>query len=656
MTQRFPDSLSLRLFPILLLCLLPLQFVWADGVKFNKGEKYELRIHTITLQYDSTETRPILQKSCSRELYEFEVKAAHRRKGYLLEMRHRRSSDYSFRKMPDDPLWYEELFWDSDIETPDKPAPMWGNLEETPFLLPLSADFHIPDSLQEKDWYTSELQEAFTSARLAADHLSATTVTHDYPEGIRFMGDMNTPHYHVTLERQQETRFTRIDTTSFAVAYGEDEIQTAVWPRTNTRVRGIVRKPGNLRQLTIKSSVNLPEVRQRLYQVPLNDGQFEFRINLEEPLSYVVLAGIYNLYLEPGDDLTVLIDTLNEELLPEFSGIGAGNNRYYAADGSHWGYALYYIREGSMCSRDYFKALDQKAGDYRKKMEQQKAGFSLDFYQYMTDELKYRPVYHKLIHDKDTTVGLFDCLAGVEICNPLALASDSYLSVLRHCMRFMIPKRIASITQAWINYQSPYEQAVAMLDGKVLNAFLVEMIAERLKGNFEEGKAWYERYKREYVKSPYTGELDRIFAEAGRLAPGNPAPDFTLRDTAGREVSLSDFRGKVVYIDFWGTGCGPCMYEFKNTTPALEKHFEGKDVVFINISSDRQEKTWKKTLAQFNIQGINLLDTRGGKANKLYRVSGIPHYVLIGRDGRIIDAHAPRPSMNARKAIEAALE
>ncbi|WP_295713257.1 TlpA disulfide reductase family protein [Mucilaginibacter sp.] len=67
------------------------------------------------------------------------------------------------------------------------------------------------------------------------------------------------------------------------------------------------------------------------------------------------------------------------------------------------------------------------------------------------------------------------------------------------------------------------------------------------------------------VKTPkYADTLKQFFVNIQRLKPGMPAPGFTLKDDNGKQVSLSQFRGKVVYIDFWGVGCGPCVYDIKN--------------------------------------------------------------------------------------------
>ena len=131
-----------------------------------------------------------------------------------------------------------------------------------------------------------------------------------------------------------------------------------------------------------------------------------------------------------------------------------------------------------------------------------------------------------------------------------------------------------------------------------------------------------------------------------RLRPGNRAPAFTMQDEKGKQVSLADFKGKVVYIDFWCVGCGPYIYQIKNYMPDLQKRYEGKDVVFLNICVDAKGKQWTDALQKYKMSGINLYPD-GWDENpvcKDYNLKAIPHYVLIDKDGNKVNNMAPRAS------------
>lgn len=110
-------------------------------------------------------------------------------------------------------------------------------------------------------------------------------------------------------------------------------------------------------------------------------------------------------------------------------------------------------------------------------------------------------------------------------------------------------------------------------------------------------------------------------------------------------VSLNNYKGKVVYIDFWGVNCSPCVGDIKYYVPQLHEHYHNKDVIFLNICIDVDEKLWKKAISKYNLGGVNLL-TEGGfknKACKTYNVNAVPQYILIDRSGKIAEPNAPRP-------------
>lgn len=164
--------------------------------------------------------------------------------------------------------------------------------------------------------------------------------------------------------------------------------------------------------------------------------------------------------------------------------------------------------------------------------------------------------------------------------------------------------------------------------------------------SFSDAEAVYKDFLPKMKVKAYADSLTAYYHNALTLKPGNMAPDFTLVDTAGKKVSLKDLRGKVVYIDFWGVGCGPCLYDIKNAVPQLHEKYKDKNIVFVNICVDTDTKTWKYNLANLKLSGTNLL-AEGWTRNpvcKSYNIVGIPHYYIIGADGKIADNNSERPS------------
>jgi peroxiredoxin len=148
------------------------------------------------------------------------------------------------------------------------------------------------------------------------------------------------------------------------------------------------------------------------------------------------------------------------------------------------------------------------------------------------------------------------------------------------------------------------------------------------------------------VKTAYYADtLKAYYTNIQRLKPGSPAPQFTLKDENGKAVTLSSFKGKTVYIDFWGVNCGPCIYDITNNVPKLHEKYKDKNIVFINICVDADEKAWKETLKKLNLHGVNLL-AQGWTKNPVvstYNVTGIPHYYLLNNEGKIVNNNSERP-------------
>jgi len=128
--------------------------------------------------------------------------------------------------------------------------------------------------------------------------------------------------------------------------------------------------------------------------------------------------------------------------------------------------------------------------------------------------------------------------------------------------------------------------------------------------------------------------------------PGEPAPNFTLTDINGQKVSLSDFKGKVVYMDIWASWCAPCISEINKSKGLKDKFEANKDVIFLYVSIDEDPAKWKEMVAKKNIHGVHVISSKGqeGDISKNFKVQGIPKFILIDKNGNIQNPSAKRPS------------
>ncbi len=117
--------------------------------------------------------------------------------------------------------------------------------------------------------------------------------------------------------------------------------------------------------------------------------------------------------------------------------------------------------------------------------------------------------------------------------------------------------------------------------------------------------------------------------------PGNHAPLFTLKDTQGTNVSFSDFKGKVVLINFWATWCGPCKAEMPSLNN-LYKALKDKGFAVLAISTDSSEKPVRSFVAERGISFPVLMDKDKTVYSDKYAVFGLPMSFLIDRDGVVV--------------------
>lgn len=161
----------------------------------------------------------------------------------------------------------------------------------------------------------------------------------------------------------------------------------------------------------------------------------------------------------------------------------------------------------------------------------------------------------------------------------------------------------------------------------------------------------YEDIYNRYVKDP---ERLAAYAEAcqkaKRIAPGQPCPDFRFADNHGDTVTLADLKGKYVYIDMWATWCGPCKGEMPSLLK-LEEEFAGEDILFVSLSIDRNRDIdlWKKTIEEMGLGGIQLHLGENWDWLKIFMPSSmsVPRFVLLDREGKIINSSMSRPSDKA---------
>lgn len=170
---------------------------------------------------------------------------------------------------------------------------------------------------------------------------------------------------------------------------------------------------------------------------------------------------------------------------------------------------------------------------------------------------------------------------------------------------------------------------------------------------FDENSSTYftldDALNKAYPKSPYVAMFHSDVANLKRVMVGSPAPDFSMPTPEGKNVSLSDFKGKVVLIDFWASWCAPCRASLPGIVRVYDK-FKNKNFTILSVSLDKDKDHWTDAIKKFNLTWTQVSDLQywDSKVVKLYGFDGIPFSVLVDEKGNILAKNLDEEGLTAK--------
>lgn len=210
-----------------------------------------------------------------------------------------------------------------------------------------------------------------------------------------------------------------------------------------------------------------------------------------------------------------------------------------------------------------------------------------------------------------------------------------------------------------LGYEKMNEARVSVLDHieerEALAYAKMHLIAERIgEMSPETAEPSYRAYLQNFSDYPrYTSFLKEFYEEVESVSPGNPAVPFTITNRYGQPVSMEDFIGKYVLLDFWASWCIPCLDEF----PHMQKlygEFDREDFEIVAISIGEDSLRWRQTIERFENPWPQLYAGEGFEQEtfKAYQGGGIPFYILVDRSGNIERYNDVRPSFNLPEVLD----
>lgn len=164
----------------------------------------------------------------------------------------------------------------------------------------------------------------------------------------------------------------------------------------------------------------------------------------------------------------------------------------------------------------------------------------------------------------------------------------------------------------------------------------------------EDLESGYNFLEKNTSNEDFKANFKKVYDLQKTLLLGMPSPTFKdYENYAGGTSSLSDYHGSYVYIDVWATWCGPCLREIPSLKEMDSKYGE-KNLKILSISIDNKEdhEKWKNFVNDKELSGIQLYAPNNWRSEfvEAYNIKGIPRFILLDKEGLIINADAPRPS------------
>ncbi len=163
------------------------------------------------------------------------------------------------------------------------------------------------------------------------------------------------------------------------------------------------------------------------------------------------------------------------------------------------------------------------------------------------------------------------------------------------------------------------------------------------------------RLNKEAAGSALAGDYKKFMASNASIQntmPGKPAPDISAPTPDGKELALSDLRGKVVLLDFWASWCGPCRRENPNVVRMYEK-YKDKGFTVYSVSLDNNKNKWLKAIDKDGLvwdSHVSELKKWNSKAAGAYGVKSIPTTFLVDGEGKIIGKNLRGSQLGAKLA------
>ena len=197
------------------------------------------------------------------------------------------------------------------------------------------------------------------------------------------------------------------------------------------------------------------------------------------------------------------------------------------------------------------------------------------------------------------------------------------------------PKKIQLFLEKFMD--SIENDQISLLFTKPNTLFSIsEILRYKHKLSSDRLRSYYQKLNDE-IKMSSNGKLINEYLSSEQVVAGKKFINFTAKDTNGKKIKLSDFKGKIILLDFWAYWCTWCHVQNKEEFSYLNEKYK-KDLVIISYSLDEDEKVWRKSIKKDSYKWINLSNLKGmnDPITYKYKINILPHSFIIDKNGMIV--------------------
>jgi thiol-disulfide isomerase/thioredoxin len=270
-------------------------------------------------------------------------------------------------------------------------------------------------------------------------------------------------------------------------------------------------------------------------------------------------------------------------------------------------------------------------------------------YEYLENLMRYTWLHaafnHKKMEDFVLPDSYYDFIDKNDLNNINGAVCSSFGSYIGEYNRYFINKNLGKSFNIKDEFALILKQPAGIMRNLMLSYYMYDFIDN---GAVNWAKTYMAKFKanegEQALRNSVQNAYDRIYSYT--LPPSTKLNNLpkAVGDSLFNKITAK-YPGKVVYIDFWATWCLPCRAEMPYSKN-LHQQLAGKDVVFVYLGVKSDEKLWRSLIAELGIEGEHffLNDHDFTAISEKFQISGVPHYILIDKKGRIVNDNAKRPS------------